>query len=73
MRKLRSFADKFSIVGEVRGKGLMIGIELVKDRTSKTPAKEALRCIDHPRVSQRAHFTVMRTEHGALHAAADDR
>jgi 4-aminobutyrate aminotransferase len=40
MRKLRSFADKFSVVGEVRGKGLMIGIELVKDRTSRTPAKK---------------------------------
>jgi len=40
MRKLRGFADKFSVVGEVRGKGLMIGIELVKDRASKTPAKK---------------------------------
>jgi 4-aminobutyrate aminotransferase len=40
MRKLRGFADKFPVVGEVRGKGLMIGIELVKDRTSRTPAKK---------------------------------
>src|SRR5271163_303535 len=40
MRRLRGFADKFPVVGEVRGKGLMIGIELVKDRASKEPAKK---------------------------------
>src|ERR1700688_850264 len=40
MRRLRIFADKFAVVGEVRGKGLMIGVELVKDRTSKEPAKK---------------------------------
>ena len=40
MRRLRAFADKFPVVGEVRGKGLMIGVELVKDRASKEPAKK---------------------------------
>jgi 4-aminobutyrate aminotransferase len=40
MRRLQVFADKFPIVGEVRGKGLMIGVELVKDRASKEPAKK---------------------------------
>ncbi|MDM7274511.1 MAG: acetyl ornithine aminotransferase family protein [Thermoprotei archaeon] len=30
------------IVGEVRGKGFMIGIELVKDRKTKKPAREEL-------------------------------
>src|SRR6202167_4496208 len=40
MRRLQGFADKFPVVGEVRGKGLMIGVELVKDRTGKEPARK---------------------------------
>jgi len=40
MKKLRLLADKYSVIGEVRGKGLMIGMELVTDRVSKTPAKK---------------------------------
>ncbi len=33
-------AAKHNIIGDIRGKGLMLGIDLVKDRTTKTPAKE---------------------------------
>jgi 4-aminobutyrate aminotransferase / (S)-3-amino-2-methylpropionate transaminase / 5-aminovalerate transaminase len=40
------------LIGEVRGKGLMIGIELVEDRASKVPASAAAGivrqyCLDH--------------------------
>ncbi|MCH7972295.1 MAG: aspartate aminotransferase family protein [Bacteroidetes bacterium] len=34
MKKLNELKDKFTIIGEVRGKGLMIGLELVKEKDS---------------------------------------
>jgi 4-aminobutyrate aminotransferase len=39
MQRLRAFAASEPSIGEVRGKGLMLGMELIAD-THKTPAKE---------------------------------
>ena len=36
LKQLKSFED-LSIVGEVRGKGLLIGIEFVEDKETRTP------------------------------------
>jgi 4-aminobutyrate aminotransferase len=42
MSRLKELPKENSIVGDVRGKGLMVGIELVKDRDTKEPLKEDL-------------------------------
>jgi 4-aminobutyrate aminotransferase len=40
MSRLRDWPSRFPVVGDVRGLGLMLGIELVRDQESKTKAPE---------------------------------
>jgi 4-aminobutyrate aminotransferase len=40
LRRLHELADRHDVIGQVRGKGLMIGMELVTDRASRKPARE---------------------------------
>ena len=39
--QLHALADKHVVIGDVRGKGLFLGAELVSDRNSRAPADEA--------------------------------
>jgi 4-aminobutyrate aminotransferase/(S)-3-amino-2-methylpropionate transaminase len=40
-KRLDEFHEEFEVIGEVRGKGPMLAMELVKDRASKEPNPEA--------------------------------
>ena len=37
MKRLTELKDRYEIIGDVRGKGLMIGVEIVKSKKSKEP------------------------------------
>lgn len=44
-RELTRMAEKFPVIGEVRGLGAMVGMELVKDRKTKEPAPEITKAV----------------------------
>ncbi|MEM1950234.1 MAG: aspartate aminotransferase family protein [Candidatus Caldarchaeum sp.] len=44
-KRLRELFDEYPLIGDVRGKGLMLAMELVTDRRSKKPAEKATKLI----------------------------
>jgi taurine-pyruvate aminotransferase len=42
MDELRELQQKYPIIGDVRGKGLFVGADLVKDRETREPVDESV-------------------------------
>jgi 4-aminobutyrate aminotransferase-like enzyme len=42
LSRFREMQERYEFIGEVRGKGLLIGVELVKDRRTKEPLDKAV-------------------------------
>jgi 4-aminobutyrate aminotransferase-like enzyme len=63
MGRLRELAQRHTLIGEVRGRGLMLGLELVTDRKTKEPAGEAA-----GRVLQQCKDRGLLVGRGGLHA-----
>ena len=42
MSGLRELQDRFEAIGDVRGRGLLIGVEIVTDRVTRNPDKELM-------------------------------
>jgi 4-aminobutyrate aminotransferase len=47
LERLAMLAKEFEFIGDVRGRGLMIGVEFVSDRVTKSPAKALATKIVH--------------------------
>jgi 4-aminobutyrate aminotransferase len=47
LERLAGLAQRFEFIGDVRGRGLMIGVEFVTDRATKSPAKALATKIVH--------------------------
>jgi len=45
MKRLKDLQEKYPIIGDVRGKGLMVGAEIVKDPETKEPATQEVQDI----------------------------
>ena len=41
LEELEELSDKYDVIGQVRGKGLFLGAELVQDRSTRVPVVEA--------------------------------
>ena len=56
-KRFDQFKEQFEIVGDVRGLGPMLAMELVKDRETKEPADEKAKDLEYELFIQlRRHF-----------------
>lgn len=56
LERLRDMRERHPVIGDVRGRGLLIGIELVTDRMAKTPAADAAEAVLYAAMSRGLSF-----------------
>jgi 4-aminobutyrate aminotransferase len=56
LEQLHNLKDRYPLIGDVRGRGLLIGIELVTDRVSKTPASDVAEAVMYAAMSRGLSF-----------------
>ncbi|MEM7169757.1 MAG: aspartate aminotransferase family protein [Pseudomonadota bacterium] len=58
MERLQDMMQRHRLIGDVRGRGLLMGVELVEDRESKTPARDAAEAVFYRALDQGLSFKI---------------
>ena len=56
LQRLREMMDRHPLIGDVRGRGCLLGAELVTDRTTRTPACDAAESVLYKALSRGLNF-----------------
>ena len=58
LKRLYDMKERHALIGDVRGRGLLLGVELVLDRDEKTPARDAAEAVYYRALDQGLSFKI---------------